>query len=69
MTAIPGVMLLSEILPPELSIEGSTSNVAVLEDSSVVGKTIALQGFRYIAERNFHVGDVSVAGQTAQETR
>jgi hypothetical protein len=56
LTAIPGVMLISEIFPPALSVEGSTSNVAVLEDPSVVGKPVALQGFLYIAERNFHVG-------------
>jgi hypothetical protein len=49
-------MLISEIFPPALSVEGSTSNVAVLEDPSVVGKPVALQGFLYIAERNFHVG-------------
>jgi len=65
----PGVMLLSEIFPPELSIEGSTSNMAVLADPSVTGKPVALQGFLYLADRTFYVGDVSVAAQTAQETR
>ena len=54
----PGVMLLSEIFPPELSIEGSTSNMAVLADPSVTGKPVALQGFLYIADRNFYGGDV-----------
>jgi len=65
----PGVMLLSETFPPELSIRGSTANMAALEEPSVVGKTVTLQGFLYIADRNFYVGDVSVAAQTAQETR
>jgi len=67
--AQPGVMLLNQLFPPELSIEGSTSNMALLADPGVVGKTVTLQGFLYIADRNFYVGDVSVAGQTAQETR
>jgi len=62
-------MLLSETFPPELSIRGSTANMAALEEPSVVGKTVTLQGFLYIADRNFYVGDVSVAAQTAQETR
>jgi hypothetical protein len=67
--AQPGVMLLNEIFPPALSIEGSTFDIAVLEDPSVVGKPVTLQGFLYLADRTFYVGDVSVAGQTAQETR
>ena len=67
--AQPGVMLLNEIFPPELSIKGSTSNIALLEEPSVVGKPMTLQGFLYISDRTFYVGDVSVAGQTAQETR
>ena len=65
----PGVMLLSEIFPPELSIRGSKSDMAELAEPSVVGKTVTLQGFLYIADRNFYVGDVSVAAQTAQEAR
>ena len=65
----PGVMLLSEIFPPELRIMGSTPDMAVLEQPTVAGKTITLQGFLYIADRNFYVGDVSVAAETAQETR
>ena len=65
----PGVMLLSAIFPPELRIEGSTSNMAVLEEPTVVGKTVTLQGFLYIADRNFYVGDVSVAAETVKETR
>ena len=65
----PGVMLLNEIFPPELRIEGSTSNMAVLEDPSVVGKTVTLQGFLYIDDRNFYVGNVSVAAEAAKETR
>jgi hypothetical protein len=62
----PGVMLLSEIFPPELRILGSTSNMAVLEQPTVAGKTVTLQGFLYIADRNFYVGDVSVAAATAK---
>jgi hypothetical protein len=65
----PGVMLLSEIFPPELSIRGSTADMAALAEPSVAGKTVTLQGFLYIADRNFYVGNVSVAAQTAQETR
>jgi len=65
----PGVMLLSEIFPPDLSIEGSTSNMAVLADPSVTGKPVILQGFLYLADRTFFVGEVSVAAQSAQETR
>ena len=64
----PGVMLLSEIFPPKLRIEGSSSDMAVLEDPSVVGKTVTLQGFLYVADRNFYVGDVSVATETGKET-
>jgi hypothetical protein len=67
--AQPGVMLLNQIFPPELSIEGSTPNMAELADPSVVGKPVTLQGFLYIADRTFYVGGVSVAGQAAQETR
>ncbi len=65
----PGVMLLSEIFPPELRITGSTPDMAVLEQPTVAGKTITLQGFLYIADRNFYVGVVSVAGETVKETR
>ena len=65
----PGLMLLSEIFPPELYIRGSTNNMALLEEPTVAGKTVTLQGFLYIADRNFYVGDVSVAAETAQETR
>jgi hypothetical protein len=65
----PGVMLLSEIFPPELRITGSTHDTALLEEPSVAGKTITLQGFLYIADRNFSVGDVSVAAETVKETR
>ena len=62
----PGMMLLSEIFPPKLRIMGSTSNMAVLEEPTVVGKTITLEGFLYIADRNFYVGDVHVAATPAQ---
>jgi hypothetical protein len=62
----PGVMLLSEIFPPKLRLTGSTSNMALLEQPMVAGKTVTLQGFLYIADRNFYVGDVSVAATTAQ---
>jgi len=65
----PGVMLLSEIFPPELRITGSTHDTALLEEPSVAGKMITLQGFLYIADRNFYVGDVSVAAETVKETR
>jgi len=65
----PGVMLLSEIFPPELRIMGSTNNMALLEQPTVAGKTVTLQGFLYIADRNFYVGAVSVAAETAKETR
>ncbi len=65
----PGVMLLSEIFPPELHLRGSTPDLAVLEEPDLAGKTVTLQGFLYIADRNFYVGDVSVAAETAQETR
>jgi len=65
----PGMMLLSEIFPPDLRIRGSTPDLAVLAEPDVAGKTVTLQGFLYIAERNFYVGDVSVAAEAAQETR
>ena len=65
----PGVMLLSEIFPPQLRIMGSPHDMAVLEQPTVAGKTVTLQGFLYIADRNFYVGDVSVAAETATETR
>ena len=65
----PGVMLLSEIFPPELRITGSTHDTALLEEPSVAGKMITLQGFLYIADRNFYVGEVSVAAETVNETR
>ena len=64
--ANPGLMLLSEIFPPKLRIVGSPHDLAVLEQPTVVGKTVTLQGFLYIADRNFYVGDVSVAATTAQ---
>jgi hypothetical protein len=60
--AQPGVMLLNQVFPPELSIEGSTSNMALLEEPRVVGKPVTLQGFLYISDRTFYVGDVSVIG-------
>jgi hypothetical protein len=62
----PGVMLLSEIFPPKLRLVGSPSNMALLAQPTVAGKTVTLQGFLYLAERNFYVGDVSVAATTAQ---
>ena len=65
----PGMMLLSEIFPPELHIRGATPDMALLEEPSVAGKTITLQGFLYIADRNFYVGEVSVAAEAAKETR
>ena len=65
----PGVMLLSEIFPPQLRIVGSPHDLAVLEQPTVAGKTVTLQGFLYIADRNFYVGDVKVAAETAKETR
>ena len=65
----PGVLLLSEIFPPELRITGSTHDMAVLEQPTVAGKTITLQGFLYIADRNFSVGEVSVAAETVKEPR
>ena len=65
----PGLMLLSEIFPPELHIKGSTHDMALLEEPTVAGKTVTLQGFLYIADRNFYVGNVSVAEETAQEAR
>src|SRR4051812_34613498 len=39
----PGVMLLSEIFPPELRIRGTTPDMALLEEPSVAGKTVTLQ--------------------------
>jgi hypothetical protein len=62
----PGTMLLSEIFPPQLRILGSPSNMAVLEQPTVAGKAVTLQGFLYLADRNFYVGDVSVAAETAK---
>ena len=64
--AQPGVMLLNEIFPPALSIEGSPSDRGMLEDPSVVGKPVTLQGFLYLADRNLYVGDVNVATATAK---
>jgi hypothetical protein len=63
----PGVMLLSEIFPPVLRIVGLTTNMTLLEQPTERGTTITLQGFLYLAERNFYVRDVSVAEETAQE--
>ena len=65
----PGVMLLNEIFPPELHIKGSTHDMALLEQPTVAGKTVTLRGFLYIADRNFYVGDVSVAAEAAKEIR
>jgi len=65
----PGVMLLSQIFPPALNIEGSTADMAELADPGVAGKPVTLQGFLYIADRNFYVGEVHIAAQTSQETR
>ena len=63
------MMLLSEIFPPELHIRGSIPDMALLEQLTVAGKTVTLQGFRSIADRNFYVGEVSVAAETVNETR
>jgi hypothetical protein len=65
----PGLMLLGEIFPPELYIRSSTDDAALLEEPTLAGKTVTLQGFLYLADRTFFVGEVSVAAQTAQETR
>lgn len=65
----PGLMLLSEIFPPELHVRGSTHDMALLEEPTVAGKTVTLQGFLYIADRNFYVGNVNVAAEAAKETR
>ena len=67
--AAPGVMLLSELFPPELRIVGLTNNMALLEQPTVRGTTITLQGFLYLADRNFYVKDVSVAAQTDRESQ
>ena len=61
-----GVRLLSEIFPPQLRLLGSPSTMALLEQPTVAGKAVTLQGFLYIADRNFYVGDVNVAAETAQ---
>jgi hypothetical protein len=65
----PGGMLLSDIFPPQLRVMGSPHDMAMLEQPTVAGKTVTLQGFLYIADRNFYVGDVSVAATTAKEAR
>ena len=65
----PGVMLLSEIFPPELRIVGLTNNMALLEQPTVKGTTVTLQGFLYLADRNFYVKDVSVAAETDRESQ
>ena len=62
----PGMMLLSELFPPQLRILGATSDIAVLEQPTVAGKTVTLEGFLYLADRNFYVGDVHVAATPAQ---
>ena len=67
--AAPGVMLLSEIFPPELRIVGLTNNMALLEQPTVRGTTVTLQGFLYLADRNFYVKDVSVAAETDRESQ
>jgi len=67
--AAPGVMLLSEIFPPELRIVGLTNNMALLEQPTVKGTTITLQGFLYLADRNFYVKDVSMAAETDRENQ
>jgi hypothetical protein len=51
-----GGMILSEIFPPELHLTGSTRDIAVLQQPDIVGKTVTLQGFLYIGDRNFYVG-------------
>jgi hypothetical protein len=61
-----GVMILNEIFPPDLHIVGSTHDMALLEEPTVAGKTVTLQGFLYIADRNFYVGGVSVAAEAAK---
>jgi hypothetical protein len=43
--------------------------MAVLEEPTVAEKTVTLQGFFYIADRTFYVGEVSVATETVKEIR
>lgn len=62
----PGLMLLSHLFPPELRLIGAPTLLASLEQSQVNGKTVALQGFLYIQDRNFYVGEVSVGKAVPQ---
>jgi hypothetical protein len=64
-----GVMILNEIFPPELHIMGATHDMAMLKQPTIAGKVVTLQGFLYIADRNFYVGGVNVAAEAATETR
>jgi hypothetical protein len=63
----PGIMLLSYIFPPELRLMGPASKMAVLTQPEAVGKLVSLQGFLYIADRNFYVAEVDVAGETVKQ--
>jgi len=60
-----GVTILSEILPPELHLTGSTHDLAVLKQPTVVGKAVTLQGFLHLADHNLYVGSVNVVAEAA----
>jgi hypothetical protein len=57
----PGTSLLDRIFPPELRLRGEPTILAPLEQPTAVGKTLTLEGFLYIGDRNYNVTTVSVA--------
>lgn len=62
----PGTSLLDKIFPPELRLMGEAKILAPLEQSTVAGKTVTLEGFLYIEDQNYEVSTLSVAAGTAK---
>jgi hypothetical protein len=62
----PGISLLDSIFPPELRLMGESTILAPLEQPTLVGKTITLEGSLYIGDRSYNVTTVSVAAGTPQ---
>jgi hypothetical protein len=62
----PGISLLDSIFPPELRLMGESTILAPLEQPTLVGKTITLEGSLYIGDRSYNVTTVSVAARTPQ---
>jgi hypothetical protein len=62
----PGTSLLDTIFPPELRLMGASKILAPLEQPTIVGKTITVEGSLYIAAHNYEVTSVNVAEGTSQ---